>query len=356
MSGFDFPSAPGGGFGGGFHAPMVDAAVFKWSMNQLFGTDATTNAVKAQTRMHEKQFRYERGLNNLNLFTQNFNDCLTHCLGALTSTQAEVNDIYDLTFLIEKAEAIAPMINALRQGTLGLLGKGDFKRADRFFSENLNHVVEPLARLKALTDFLTNTARSLQGQRDTLLRTFYNSDNREWIMETTPRIGKEIIRDLEDLAVSGSWGNDLTFEDENLVKVAMELQEIVELQNQCCEIFDEAMTAGSRYGQLDSVIWMGFVDGRVAGPEVQAELVEKFTAILELEEQWLEKSKILKPSMARIQEKVADHRLALALKTANSGVKNLVNQNIDALTKLADLLDRGLISAEEFSDQKKKLL
>jgi len=356
MSGFDFPSAAGGGFGGGFHAPMVDAAIFKWSMNQLFGTDPTTNAVKAQTRLHDNQYRYERGLNNLNLFTQNFNNCLSECVRALTSTQMEVNDIYDLTSLMEKAESIDPLIRTLQQGTLGHLGRGDFKRADRFFSENLNQVVEPLARLKALTDFLTSTARSLQGQRDTLLRTFYNSDNREWQMETTPRIGKEIIRDLEGLAISGSWQNDLTFDDENLVKVAIDLQEIVELQNQCCDIFDEAMTAGSRYGQLDSVIWLGFVEGRLAGPEVQAELVKKFTEILELEEKWLEKSKILKPSMARIQEKVAEHRLALALKTANSGVKNLVNQNIDALIKLADLLDRGLISAQEFSDQKKKLL
>jgi len=358
MSAFDFNSAPGRG--GGIQSTMVDLAVMKWSRDQLFGNDATTQAVRAQTALQENQFRYERGMNTLQAFADKFQSKLQYAGNLITSGINEIDDFYDCSFLQSQYEQCSNMYEEFVEGIRTLLTQAKFKKADKFHDEYYGKVIDSLARLVACSEFYISTARSLQEQDLQVTKTFINSSYYKWSIEVVPTKVSNLIQDMTDLSDSGTWETFLVFSDDKLNSLGSSINEVIHLHQKANEIYGEGQTIVDNYISVQKSHWETLTKGDQEQvkklPEIQQTMVTNYSQELDCEEKWLAIYGEINSKLDRLEKRLKDKLLAKAIKPASKSDSQEVGNNIDALVKLAGLLEKGLISQSDFDSQKAKLL
>jgi hypothetical protein len=346
MSGFDFPSAPGRNV---IQNSLRDAATLQWSLNTLFGNDPTTLAIKQQTAMMNKQQQYER---NLNIVNNVYLKCV-ELLDQVLANIEEVNlgdypDYLSLSFLNDEHFQCSNNVEEFHNSLVQILGAGNFKGASKYYAQNINAVVEPLAMLVAKSDSFKNIARMLVDQLLEGCDVFHTI---------------EVYKEL-DSGYNGRWQTVL---DKYSKLKEMGYPKIKELGQEIDELAAIGQPNTDKYIQnfqkCENLIsetercWNKMVAGEQMSEEDQLSIATLLTELLSEVSAWKIENEKIRNQIQKLEDKLSNVSLAIDPNSIKDEVQVSKSESVlDAISKLNDLRLAGALTNEEFEFEKRKLL
>jgi len=354
MSGFDFSSAPGRLIGNGsFQSALTDAAILKWSANQLFGTDATTKAVKAQTAMQKQQFMYERGVNTVNALASNLINALKIVESYLKESESQVDSMYTFDFLWDMYSDCIAAADSYHTQIVALLGRGDFRKADKMHDETYPTLVSKIQTLEQYCILFREVSVSLQSAWNAAARIFKDQDILNQLKEY-PRLWEELVAEYSRHATSGTWESGFVFESEKLADFSPEMESTRVKAMKCLTLWDDGNEALNQYAKIEELAWDDSTQFNNISSENRQAMTDSFQEVEKCQSDFIplydEVNKEFENLLRKIQLLNASIDMQVTSEDATPA------KNVDALVKLADLLERGAITQEEFQSQKRKLL
>jgi len=342
MSGFDFPSAPGGN-------PIVDsvgaAASFQWSLNTLFGNDPTTVAIKKQTAMLAKQQHAENSMNIVNNIYNPCVDLVNKCVDLFVKSKRDMAREFSLEFLNEQHDSCVANLDIFYKNLVALISSGKFKAAGKYLDSNLSQVVDPLAEHAAFLETMYNLSVMMQLQIHDCAQVFHNSENLEAMRTAYHGRWDKLIEKYHVL-------RDIDASKSQLVE--QDMDDLLPFLKSTSELFDNSFALLRDLKELTLSAWDGFKNGNNISESMTLEMASLMASIKENETKWLSQNEFALKSLEKIEEKLAN--VSLAIDITGIGTPNIGLSLKSKIQELDELFESKSITKAEYEKLRSKII